>query len=87
MWKYSIVALFLVSPALAQSTTDDLREAYTFCTKRYIEHDAERKKIARWQSGFENCDKIVSSWEASQRKWNDVTQHKSKIDAIAGAIK
>jgi|ERR1700678_1229068 hypothetical protein len=96
MGKFGIFFLLIVSPALAQTpvaqTADDLREAYAFCTKRYVERDKNRrydatgKEVAKWQAGFESCDKIVSSWESSQHKWEDTTKHKSMIDAIAGKL-
>jgi hypothetical protein len=85
-----LLLIGLMVPVLAfaqqQSSQETLLEAYSLCTKRYIEHDVERKKTAKWQSGFENCDKIVSSWEATQHKLDDPAQHKSKIDAIAVGV-
>jgi anti-sigma-K factor RskA len=96
MIRYIAVALIAASAvALAQQpaktpasapSVDDLRDGASLC-KRYMEHDKERKKTAKWQAGFENCDNIVGAWEATQHKWDDVTQHKSKIDAIAASVK
>jgi hypothetical protein len=64
---------------------DDLEIAYALCTKRYINRDKSIDE--KWQPGFKSCDKIVKAVESVEQPWNDVNQHKAKIDAIAGALK
>lgn len=73
--------MLTISVAHAQTTTEDLQNAYNLCTKRYINRD---KSIdAKWQKGYESCDKIILKYEDKQKKWNDTNKHKLNIDTIA----
>jgi hypothetical protein len=91
MLKYLIPILVASTMVKAQqqpaaASAEYLQTAYSLCTKRYIEHDPEKKKTAKWQTGFENCDKIVAAHD-KPGPGDDRNQHKSKIDAIAASIK
>lgn len=91
MLKYSLLMYassvwFAAAPQVAPPpTTADLQVAYTLCIKRYVNRD--KSVDAKWQPGYEDCDGVVAKYEAQQRAWDDVSQHRSKIKAIAGAPK
>jgi hypothetical protein len=61
---------------------DDLRNANGWCTKRYL----DRSQPGKFQPGFEACEKIVNAWQARQHDWDDISQHKAKIDGIAAKL-
>lgn len=84
MHKYFLIAIFsfVWCEAQAQSLPSDLQVAYSLCTKRYINRDKSIK--AKWQPGYEDCDGVVARYESQQRAVDDVSQHRSKIKAIAG---
>lgn len=90
----AFVVLANVGAAMAQQnspSTEDLENAYTWCTHRYYDHTtspaSKWNRNGKWQSGFEGCAKIVAETEARRMEWNDINQHKSKIDAVAAGIK
>jgi hypothetical protein len=79
-----ILLLLLLWPALAHADDEeDLRNANAWCTKRYL----DRAHPGKFQPGFEACEKIVNAWQARQMQWNDISQHKAKIDGIAAGLK
>jgi len=81
---FGIASIAATVPAPPVSDAD-LQVAYSLCTKRYINRD---KSIPdKWQKGYENCDQIVVAWEAKQMAWQDVVQHKNKINIIANGVK
>lgn len=75
--------------AAAVPSTEDLQSAFAWCTRRYSKTEPGKKWVhdGQWKPGFENCEKIVSAMHTKQMEWNDLSQHKTKIDAIANGLK